>query len=381
MTSLINITPVSDFGFDVLRKQASEKKGENIFLSPLSISLALGMTANGANGDTFTAMQKALRLADYGDVGATNNLGYAALINALTGKDIGVTMKIANSIWAANRDDVSFKEAFLKANRDYFKAEVNFEDFTSSATPVKINDWVKLNTAEKITKIVGDSIDPITVMFLINAVYFKGDFAVKFDKALTSPGVFKGTAGDKILPLMYRNGEMRYGSGDGFSAVALPFGAAAGRFSLFVLLPHDGKTAEDIVHGLTAPKFFGVCKSMYETEVALHLPKFEIEFECELSTTLKALGMSNAFSGATADFSRMADGSLFISAVQHKVYARVDEEGAEAAAATSVEIGLESMRMVVPFRVDRPFVALIADEHTGAVAFAGLMNNPEAPKS
>ena len=122
MTSLINIAPVSDFGFDVLRKQASEKKGENIFLSPLSISLALGMTANGANGDTFTAMQKALRLADYGDAGATNNLGYAALINALTGKDIGVTMKIANSIWAANRDDVSFKEAFLKANRDYFKA-------------------------------------------------------------------------------------------------------------------------------------------------------------------------------------------------------------------------------------------------------------------
>lgn len=384
MTSPRLLAPTAAFGFDMLRRQVAADKGKNVFISPLSISVALAMTANGASGETFAGMSKALGLPDYGDKGNTNNLSYSNLISALTGDDLGVTMKIANSIWAAKTNAVKFSKSFLDANQDHFKAEVNEEDFGDPATATKMNQWCSDNTEEKITSIV-EEIPADMVMYLLNAVYFNGKFGEQFDKDRTYPQPFNAPDGVYHTPIMSRNADFNYTDIDeDFEMVALPFGDSDKRFSLFVLLPRKGKTADDVVAGLTAGKFFTACKDLRKTELDLYLPKFEVEYDVTLNQALIDQGMGDAFDGGKADFSRMFDsaaGNLYISEVKHKVYARVDEEGAEAAAVTSLGIALECAFVTQRFIVDRPFVTLIADQDTGTVAFAGLINKPEAPKA
>ena len=329
MTSIRIIAPTDNFGFDIFRKQVAQSKGENVVIGPLSLSNALGMTANGAAGETFAGVTKALRLPDYGDQGQTNNIGFANLSTALTSGDLGVTMKIANSIWAANRADISFSKAFLKTNQDYFNAQIFRENFADPRTPTKMNTWVSDNTEKKINSVVKE-IDPDTVMFVVNANYFKGEFGTKFDKSLTRPMLFQSASGQVMAQMMFRIGEYRYSAGENFEMVALPFGSAKKRFSLFVLLPYQGKTVEDIVNGLTGPSFHAACKDLYETELHLFLPKFEVEYEAEMNQALIDQGMAHAFNSSKADFSRMVDhaaGNIYISKVQHKVYLLVNEEG------------------------------------------------------
>lgn len=374
------LAPTAAFGFDLLRKEVAANSGKNVLVSPTSVSIALGMAANGAVGTTKEGMTRALGIDSLGDAA---NLAYANLIDALDGDKLGVELAIANAIWAHRA--YGFVPSFLDTNGRFFKAAVNASDFGSPATLDAINQWVSDNTKKKIGKILSE-IGPDKIMYVLNAVYFKGSWTTKFDKKNTKDRPFTTPSGQREHPVMFRTDEnIRYASTDNAQVVALPFGDAKKqrRVNLIVILPNVGTSVEEVVNGLTADTLHGYYQQLWQCEVNLYLPKFEVEFDTTLNATLEALGMDQAFDSGRADFSGLlpkAQGNPYIAEVKHKTFARVDEDGAEAAAATSVGFGLESMPPPpVEFNVNRPFIALIADEDSGAVLFAGVINDPKVP--
>jgi serpin B len=376
MSNKNNSAPTAQFGFNVLKKEVAAHPGENVLVSPISLSVALAMTANGARGQTLAGMLSSLGLSDGGDKNAANNQAYANLLAELKGSKLGVKLAIANALWA--KEGFEFEPDFLTTNWKYFKSAVNVSDFAAPETLEEINKWCSDNTNGKIDKIL-DEIDPLAVMFLLNAVYFKGEWTNKFDKDQTSDQPFAAAGGSKSHPLMYRNADMRYtvDREAGFQMVALPFGQAK-RISLYVILPEEGKTVNDVLSKLDGAKFLSACGRLRESEGHLWLPRFELDYDASLNETLKSLGMSDAFDSGAADFTGMsnADKSLHIGEVKHKTFAKFDEEGGEAAAVTAVTMVLECLSMSWTMRVDKPFVAVLADETTGAVLFNGVVVNP-----
>jgi len=365
-----NVTQTAEFGLALLKQEIAAKPGENVLISPLSVSVALGMTANGARGNTLTEMYAALSIdAD----SATNNKGYAGLLEKLKRAGIGVTLNVANAIFA--RLGVPFEEDFLSANKEFFNARVDALDFSNPATKDTINKFVSDETNEKIDGILSDPIAADAVMFLVNCVYFKGEWSVKFDKAETKDLPFAGV-GD--IPTMYRNSDMIYGKDvdwDTYQFVSLPFGDSK-EVRMLVILPEDGKTVDDVLAKLDAKTLAQHAQSTYESEGQLWLPRIEVKYDNSLNDSLQALGMVAAFGGG--DFSGMMapPAKLFIKAVKHKTFFKVDEEGAEGAAATSVEVGIECVRMPFSMKCDKPFVTFVVDSATNAVLFAGHIVNP-----
>ncbi|MBY0359757.1 MAG: serpin family protein [Candidatus Obscuribacterales bacterium] len=376
MTSPRLLASTAKFGFNLLRSELSKQgnKDQNVIVSPLSASLALGMTASGARGLTLKGMNLALGLPDGGaDNNGANNNSYANLLAALKEQDLGVSLKLANALWV--RQGVNFEESFLVGAVDRFQAEVRHANFGVSDLSLKaINKWVKDNTEGKIEKIL-ENIGPDAVMYLLNALYFKGTWQTKFDKSLTKDEIFYAAAGEKKHPFMYRSGKMRYANRGDYEIVALPFGETKERVHLYVLLPVADKSVSDVVEKLDGDRFFnqGIllpCKG------ELWLPRFKLEYNANLNESLQGLGMKEAFSGS-ADFRGMKENAkLCISNVIQKVVCSFDEEGGELAAATAVEFSLTSAMMPWQMRVDRPFIAVLADEDTGAVIGAGAVVNP-----
>lgn len=375
MEKQIATAPTAKFGFELLKKEAAAHPGENVLVSPLSVSVALGMTANGARNKTLSGMLSALGLKDAADGNASNNQAYANLLAELKGSKLGVKLAIANAIWA--QEGFEFNPDFLTTNWKYFKAAVNVSDFGDPETLEVINKWANDNTNGKIPSILGE-IDPQVVMYLLNAVYFKGEWSEKFDKTKTSDQPFAAASGSKQHPLMFRRGDMRYteSAEDGYQMVALPFGEAK-RISLYAILPLETSSVGELLAKLDGDKFLTACKQLDESDGVLWLPRFELKYDAELNDSLKALGMADAFDKG-ADFSglRSDPPKLYITEVKHKTFARFDEEGGEAAAVTSVGMGFECVQRTWQMRVDRPFLAVLADETTGAILFAGVVANP-----
>ncbi len=373
------IAPTSSFGIALLRKElaAPANKGKNVLVSPLSVTLALGMTANGARGETLDGFVKTLGLT--GADQATNNASYENLIASLKRESLGVQLEIANAIFA--RAGVKFNQPFLDDNAKSFNAGTQVLDFDDPATVDAINAWVKEKTQEKIDSIIKE-ISPNTLMFLINAVYFKGEWTTKFDKELTANHPFTiAGGGTKDHPLMYRNGDfihVRPGYFGKFEAVSLPFGESKA-MRMLILLPNADVTVDDVVNGLEDDKLAQLISLDYESEGELYLPRFEIDFDASLKDSLIALGMDAAFDSGRADLSGIAGGRLFIANVLHKTMCKVTEEGAEAAAATAVDVSFECVRMPFSMKVDRPFVTLIVDSENNTVLFAGVVNDPKNP--
>lgn len=377
MTSIRHIAPTAAFGFNLLRAEAQSNSGQNVLLSPLSISAALGLTANGARGTTLQIMNKVLGLPDYKDDNAFNSRAYANLLADIKDKNLGVKLSVANAIWA--QEGIEFCDEFFTRGVRDFKANLMDADFSDPRTLRAINTWVKAYTQDKIETIL-DEINPAAVMYLLNALYFKGTWKNQFDRSLTKDLTFHAAGGDKQHPTMFRNGEMRYGETGDYQIVALPFGEGdAKRVHLYVLLPAAGKTAEQVVGALDGDKFFReICaQRLYERDGNLWLPRFSLEYKVELVETLTTLGMGEAFSDG-ANFAGMHETlKLHISRVIHKCIAAFDEEGGELAAATAVEMEYESVAAAPwEMRVDRPFVAILADEETGVVIGAGIVINP-----
>ena len=363
-------TSHSAFGFTLIKNIARGETGDNIFISPSSIALALSMALNGAKGETKVSMEKTLNLQGL-DI-ATVNRESLGLMNSLKNSDPKVQLSIANSVWA--RKNVTFNADFTDTLKNYFGAESSVLDFAKLESIKTINSWVSKRTNGKISSII-DKIPNDTVMYILNAVYFKGSWTKEFDKKLTQNKQFiAGNDSAKMTPFMEKSDKIPYLETDSFQSVNLSYGDN-GRISMYVFLPKHG--IEDFISSLSPAEWNTWMKSYEKTQGTISLPKFKIEYEKQLKDNLSDLGMGIAFSDL-ADFSGIGD-QLKISEVKHKSFIDVNEEGTEAAAVTSIGISLTSVAMdqkTFYMEVNHPFFFVIQDNLTGEILFMGVIRNP-----
>jgi serine protease inhibitor len=360
------------FTFDLAREVARTLSSDsNSVLSPLSASMALAMALNGARGETWTAMRAALRLEGMAE--ADIDHGFRDLTVLLLGLDSRTEMRIANSMWADR--SLALLPGFVDAGRTFFDAEVATLGFGGPEALTRINGWVDDATEGRIPRLL-ESIAPDEVLFLINAIYFKGDWRTAFDPRSTHEGPFHAANGqDLAASLMTLKDELRYAETADWQAVDLLYGNGA--FAMTVLLPAAGQTPARLVAELSPERWTELTERFQERLVTLTLPRFRVESGRKLSADLSALGMGIAFDERAADFSRIADVApdrLYISRVDQKTFIEVNEEGTEAAAATAVGVGVTSVPLESVMRVDRPFVFAIRERFSGAVLFLGVMN-------
>ncbi len=363
------------FGFDLFQQLRRQEANKNVFFSPLSVTVALAMTYNGAAGETKNAMARSLKIEGMNH--AELNRASADLLKALKSSDPKIELAIANSLWA--RGGMRFNEDFLARNRQFYGAEISTLDFNSPQSVATINRWVSASTKGKISQII-DKIDPQQVMFLINAVYFKGQWQKRFEKTLTKEQPFHLLGGQqKPVPMMAQSGNYLYRRGDKFQAVSLPYGK--GGVSLYLFLPDQGSSLDELLKGLSFQKWEEWINNFSDTPGDVQLPRFKLDYEKTLNDSLRAVGMGVAFNSREADFSGIRpERDLYISEVKHKAVVEVNEEGTEAAAATSVGVAVTSVqqpRERFTFVADRPFLMAIRDSQTGAILFMGAVMEPK----
>jgi len=353
----------NQFGFDVYHKIYKE---DQMLISPLSLSLALSMTANGAAGKTLEGMLSTMGFAGQGK--DDMNSYYRKMVNALLEADPQTTFEVANSIWA--NESIGVKKSFTDATEKYYLSEVHPADFKSRETVDAVNKWVSDKTHGKIQSIL-DGPDPGLVMALINALYFKGTWAFDFDEKIKTED-FTALDGSKSKVEMMTAQLDSYAEYDGFSMVSLPYGNGA--FSMEVILPSKDEAFADAVDRFDASVLDNLSDRLEPAKVNLKLPKFSFSFNTQLNDALKQLGMSLAFT-EMADFSDMAEKSLAISLVKQKTFIDVNEKGTEAAAVTFVGMMttayIPNQPRTVDFFADRPFLFIIRENSTGAVLFLG----------
>ncbi|HOJ10846.1 MAG TPA: serpin family protein [Clostridiales bacterium] len=354
------------FAFDIFKELNTEDADKNIFISPLSISTALAMTYNGAGSTTKEAMGEALR---YRGIELENlNTGYKNLLAYLNNVDPKVQLNISNSIWFRKGEEI--KQDFLSVNKDNFNAYITEMDFQDSKAADTINGWISKATKGKIDKMIEPPISHDVIMYLINAIYFKGQWTKQFDKKLTFTGTFNTEDGQKKeVQMMHRKGKIEYGEVEKSKIVRLPYGNE--KTAMYCILPETGIKINDFIRQLSVEKWIELKDSLSKVDdVVLQLPKFKMEYGIKnLNDSLTALGMGEAFSDS-ADFSGIRD-DICISRVLHKAVIEVNEEGSEAAGATVVEMKETAAVEPVTFIGDRPFIFIIADDETGSILFMG----------
>ena len=356
------------FTFDLLRAVRKHSTDANVFISPLSVSMALNMTLNGAAGTTADEMRTALRESGYST--ADINAYSRELREALLRADPKTTIGIANSIWY--HQGATVKAPFIEANRTYYDAEVQALDFSSPSATATINGWCAQKTHNKIKEIV-KQVDPTTFMYLINAVYFKGAWTTRFEKKNTRNMIFRRADGStQTVQMMNLMDTFRYASSNVCDYLEMDYGNHA--FSMVIMLPKDGKTTRDVIAMMDGKKWADAMQSLTLKEIRVLLPRFKAECEYPMHEhILPDMGMKLPFNSELADLSGIADisafGRLFISSVIHKTFVQVDEEGTEASGVTNVGVmptGESSF-----FIVDRPFLFVIREKSTGVILFIG----------
>ena len=367
------VTADNSFGFKLFAAVNRTEAAKSIFISPVSVSMALGMTLNGANGITREAMIQTLELNGMGQ--ADINASYKSLITLLSGLDPKVSFQIANSIW--HRPELNVEQAFKEANRTNFNAEINSLNFSDPNASKTINAWVNRCTNGKIEKIVPDQIPSEMVMYLINAIYFKGAWTKSFDSSATRDDVFTRADGSRSsCKMMCQKGSLKYYFDNQLQAVDLTYGDAG--YSMTIVLPAFGTNIDDFAGKLTPQVWNSLTNGLASRELELYFPKFKFEYEKTLNDMLKSMGMSIAFSLTEADFTNIDKrGQLYISEVKHKTFVQVDEEGTEAAAVTSVGVGVTSVGQNPVMRVDRPFIFVIREHNSGTILFMGKIVEPK----
>jgi serpin B len=367
------------FAFKILRELAArESPDSNIFVSPLSMAMALGMTYNGAAGATAEGMARALELE--GLTLDEVNRSYRDLIALLRGLDPRVTFEIANSIWYDERFATAVRQSFIETNQTYFDAVVRALNFRDPAAAPTINGWVDEKTRGRIPEIVPDPIPVDIVMYLINAIYFKGDWIEQFDKDLTGDAAFHRRDGSTVTVRMMTHGrevDARVAYDGGVGILDLPYGGGA--FSMTIALPPEPGDIEAFTTQLTQERWDAWIAALDSMSVQVFLPKFQQAYAPDsLIRELKTLGMTPAFcDDSGVDLSGIGGnpGDLCIGSVAHKAFVDVNEEGTEAAAATAV--GIE-VSLPPSFTVDRPFVFSIRENLSGTILFIGRIVHPKA---
>lgn len=357
-------------------KLAAKKPDSNIVVSPYSVSTALSMAYNGAGSKTKTEMQNVLDYTGLSDeaVNQQNSSLYKSLMQVNPSSELTV----ANAMFA--NKNFEFVKAFMDSNQKYYGAKLETLDFADLSTVNKINNWVKDNTKSKIPSIL-DKVAPDAVLYLVNAVYFKGVWLDEFKKDETQPVDFKLSNGSKkTVEMMNRSAKMSYFAGNNFQAVMLPYKDK--RLQMCIFLPDKKSNITAFINSLTSESWSEWREQFRKEEGHLGLPRFKVEYKTELSEVLKAAGMPCAFEDNCADFKKMIEQNAMISRVLHKTYLEVNEKGTEAAAATAIEMSVTSapMNPKPPFEMicDRPFVVAIRDEKTNAILFVGAIVDPPA---
>lgn len=354
--------------------EAQANADENLFISPLSVSMALGMTYNGAAGATRDSMAQTLGFE--GLAIDQVNEGYRGLIDLLVNLDRRVTFDLANSIWY--RPEFAVLPKFLDAATTFFDARVEALDFSAPNAPDIINRWVRDHTNERIDSIAPKSIDPSTVMFIINAVFFKGDWTNQFDKSLTSDRPFTLRDGsEKSVPTMSHADPVPVRvTGDQLANV-IEMSYGGGAFTMVAAVPAAGVTLDEVIAAFDRDRWQAWTAGL-EVDSAnqiVVMPKFQFEYKITMNDVLSALGMGIAFDAARADFSNITPGTgLFINQVLHKTFVKVDEVGTEAAAVTSVSFGITSEPP--PFVIDQPFLFVLRERISGTILFIGKVVDP-----
>ncbi|HEY8936163.1 MAG TPA: serpin family protein [Cyclobacteriaceae bacterium] len=355
-----------------LFNEVSKSSEDNIFISPISVSTALGMTLNGAEGTTKDGI---LQTIDYGALQPADvNEGYKGLSSLLTSMDKKVEFDLANSIWY--RNDLTINNDFANTVQTYYHGKAQGLNFSSPDSKNIINNWVENNTNHKIKNLI-EEISSETVMLLINATYFKGNWASQFDKSKTKKDLFYKEDGTTAQVDMMTSGSesVLFSEDDSVSMIDLPYGN--GQFSMTILLPKTRLTISEIRENLSSEYFDGLLDKTTKSIRELRMPKFTLNWKEELNEPLRNLGMSVAFSDS-ASFPYLFNNpmSLKISRVTHQSYIEVNEEGTEAAAATSVEIIMTSPAPSAPITINRPFIFVIREKHSKAILFIGQFLNP-----
>lgn len=359
----------NQFSFKTFKEILKENSDKNTFFSPVSLSLALGMTYNGANGTTKEAFENTLLYNGFNR--NTVNKVNKNIIQHFSDDSSGSVFRVANSIWMNKR--ISVKQDFINVNKQNYFAEVNAVDFSKGSTINKINNWVSDKTNKKIPTILKKTSND-AVMYLINALYFKGSWKYKFDKKLTKKETFTNNKEAKKVDMMFSEENVAYFKNDIFSSIKLPY--KNDKFLMTILLPAETKTVNDITNALSQENWEKWNKKYSIDEVNIFFPKFKFSFSQKLNDILIKSGLGNAFSN-DADFSNISSTSSKISEVLQKTFINVDEEGTEAAAATVVKMKLTSAEPSKNiFKVNKPFLFLITEKNTSSICFIGKVNMP-----
>lgn len=358
----------NNFGLNLFKEVASVETG-NLMLSPVSANTALSMLLNGCDGETRS--QISTMLGYEGLSMAEINALYASLTTQLLAADPQVTLNLANAIWY--REGFQVKTKFLDDLQSSYDATAQALDFYSPEALNTINGWASDKTNGKITKVLSE-ISNDAVMFLMNALYFKGNWTTKFDPALTSQQMFTPTGQQGVMvDMMQSKINIRQYTGQGLRALELPYGRQ--NFAMVVLVPDAGVNAflPELNSNLWA-EITGHLDEATLSGVEVWMPRFKFSWEKQLNDQLKALGMINAFDELLADLSGIADAQLYVSFVKQNTFVDVNEEGTEAAAVTT--IGVEYTSVPEPVKIDRPFIFAIRERTTNALLFIGKVELP-----
>jgi serine protease inhibitor len=363
----------NDFGVELFTKVAVEES-DNFMLSPLSASTALTMLLNGCKGDTYDQLKETLKYPENMTLSEINEV-YKSLVAQLLVVDPKVKLALANAIFY--RQGFSVKVPFLNTMSTDFDAEVAGLDFSLPSALTTINKWASDNTNGKIPKVL-DEISDNAVMFLMNALYFKGDWSYQFDKSLTSDRPFY-TDGSTSVNVSTMKGDVgsKVTTGSNYRAIELPYGCT--NFTMVVIVP--GGTIDDFISSFTPERWNAITSAFDEQEeygeLTVYMPKYKFSYEKYLNDQLQSMGMLDAFNPDLADLSGISDASIFVSFVKQNTFVEVDEKGTEAAAVTTVGGFATSFPpQPMQFVIDKPFVFAIRERTTNTLLFIGQVTDP-----
>lgn len=364
------VSSSNHFAFEIFKKVQNENR-DNIFISPFSISSALSMTLNGAEGKTKEGILNAIGFTTLQP--AEVNEAYKNLSSMLLALDRKTELNVANSIWF--RKDMTVTPTFEKSITTYYNAAIRGLNFADPNSKNTINNWVEQKTNNRINNLI-ESVSPEDAMFLVNAIYFKSDWKYKFDKTKSKEDLFYKEDGSTKTVEMMRSGKMTVfnKTTSSFQFLDLPYGN--GQFSMSIILPNKDYLVDDIMSELSHESFQHVTEDADSSAVEVVMPKFKIKWGKTLNDDLAMLGMAVAFT-REASFPYLFEGvkGLAISRVIHQSFISVDETGTEAAAATAVGITFTSTMSNV-INLNRPFIFLIREKKTGAILFIGQLTDP-----
>lgn len=358
------------FGINLFRETALAEEG-NIMLSPLSASTALSMLLNGTGTETYTQIRDML---GYQDLTLEEiNETYRNLVSQLLTIDPEINLSLANSVWY--RQGFAVKNPFLERLQNSYEARAESLNFNDPSSVDVINGWAAENTNGKIDKVLNE-ISADAVMFLMNALYFKGQWTYRFDPDHTVLMPFYTADGDVLnVPMM--RGEFPYRILYNNNSIAAELNYGQQNFSMVIIVPNGnledyllnftGETWQTLIAGLDA------INEPPSSEIIL--PKFRFDYEKTLNDQLNALGMTDAFNPVEADLSEISDADIFVSFVKQNTFVDVNEEGTEAAAVTT--IGIDVTSMPEPFTVDKPFIFAIRERISNSLLFIGKVQRPE----